>query len=429
MMTLSLPVTLALIGFVVDVGWAQFRKQACQSAAEAAAFAGAIAAQNATNQTCGNGWTCQSSTACPSSLTKTSDPVQAACLYAQANGFTNGGKNNYQSVTVAANTSSAVSSGVTGLSPSYWIRVTVREKLPLTFLSVLGQQFGSVAYQSTAGTWTPSAGGCIYTLDPHDTDISMNGTTSIQTGCGVYDNSDGSASGSSLSIVGNGPGIDATGGASVNIVGALSTVSTHSNSQITPWPPNTGVSPIMDPFSSMTAPTPASSCTTYSGQSTLSAGTYCSISLNNGSLTLNPGVYIITGGIDIGGNATLSNNTTGGDGSGGVMLYVTGGTIDFHGGDTSTLNAPTSGTYKGILMWQAKTDTNAVTLKGGSSMLLNGALYFPTADLSFNGGTSATSTDTTIVSYTLSLVGNSYIAAAASTPYTGTSSGGAYLIQ
>jgi Flp pilus assembly protein TadG len=314
MLTLSLPLVLALVGFVVDVGWAHFRKQACQSAAEAAAFAGAIAAQNASNQTCGNGWTCQSATACPSSLTTPNDPVQAACLYAQANGFTNGAKNGYQSVKVAANKSSAQSSGVTGVSPSYWVAVTVREKLPLTFLSVLGQQFTSVAYQSIAGTWTPSASGCIYTLDPHDTDISMNGTTSITTGCGVYDNSDGTANGSSVSIVGNGPGITATGGASVNIVGALTTVSTHSNSQISPWPPNTGVSSITDPFSSMTAPTPASSCTSYSGQATLSAGTYCSISLNNGSLTLNPGVYIITGGIDIGARSaalyTSQNSST-----------------------------------------------------------------------------------------------------------------------
>src|SRR4029077_9759045 len=128
-------------------------------------------------------------------------------------------------------------------------------------------------------------------------------------------------------------------------------------------------------------------------------GTYCNeISLNGGTLTLNPGVYILQGGIDIGAQANLVNNTTGGDGSGGVMLYVTGTSsgVNAHGQGDITLNAPTTGTYKGIVMWQDKNDTTAATLKGGSTELLNGVLYFPKAALSFNGGTSGTATNTTI---------------------------------
>lgn len=416
---LTLPLTAAAIGLVVDVGWAHFRKQACQSAAVSAAMAGAVAAQNASTQSCGSGWTCQSDTSCPASLTTPTDPVQAACLYAQQNGFTNGSTSPSRTVTVAANTSG---SGVSGMSPSYYISVTVSERLPLTFLAVLNQQYAWVRSKSTAGVWLPSAGGCIYTLNTSATDISMNGVTAITTGCGIYDNSN---NGSAISIVGNNGQITATGGASVNVVG---NVSTHSPSQISPSP-NLGVNAASDPFSNMGVPS-SSTCINYTGQSTLSAGTYCNqISLNNGTLTLNPGVYILQGGIDIGGNATLNNNTTGGDGSGGVMLYVTGGDINFHGSDSATLNAPTTGTYRGILMWQDKSDTNSVTLKGGSSLLLNGTLYFPKAALSYNGGTNTTNTNTTIVCDTLTLVGNSYINAAASTPYTGTSSGGAYLIQ
>jgi hypothetical protein len=60
---------------------------------------------------------------------------------------------------------------------------------------------------------------------------------------------------------------------------------------------------------------------------------------------------------------------------------------------------------------------------------MSGAFYFPTAALTFNGGTSAKATATTIVCDTLSLVGNSYIKSAASTAYSRTSAGGAYLIQ
>jgi hypothetical protein len=128
-----------------------------------------------------------------------------------------------------------------------------------------------------------------------------------------------------------------------------------------------------------------------------------------------------------GGNATVTNNTTGGDGSGGVMLYVTSGNFNFHGNDVNSLNAPTSGPYNGILMWQDKSDTSADTLKGGSSLILNGAIYLPKAALSYNGGTNTT--NTTIVCDTLSLVGNSIINAAATTSFSGSSITGTYIME
>lgn len=419
--TLSLPVTLGVVGFVVDLGWAYYRKEACQTAAMAGASAAGVTAFNAAQQNCTGGWTCQSDTVCPASLTNTADPVIVACLYAKQNGFTNGANGGKQTVSVAANTSA---SPVAGISPSYWISVTVSERLPLTFLAVLGTQWANVASKSTNAVYVPSAGGCIYTLSPTGTDISMNGNTAINTGCGIFDDSN---SGSAISIVGANAQITATGQAKVDVVG---NVSTHSPSQISPAP-IVGASPVADPFANLVAPT-SSPCITYSGQSVLSAGTYCNqISLNNGTLTLNPGVYVLQGGIDIGANANLVNNTSGGDGSGGVMLYTTGASsnVNMHGHGDITLNAPTSGTYKGIVMWQDKNDTTAAALKGGSTELLNGTLYFPKADLTFNGGTSLTATNTTIVSWTLSLVGNSYINAPASTPATGFQSGGTFLVQ
>ena len=359
--TLSLPLTLGAVGFVVDLGWAYYRKQACQTAAEAGASAAGVTAFKATQQNCSGGWTCQSDLACPASLTNTADPVQVACLYAKQNGFTNGANGGKQKVSVEANTTA---SPVAGISPSYWIRVTVSEQLPLTFLSVLGTQWANVASKSTNAVYVPSAGGCIYTLNPTAVDISMNGNTSITTGCGIVDNSNNSGA---ITIVGANAQITATGQAKVDVVG---NVSTHSPSQIAPSP-IVGASPIADPFANMVAPA-SSPCITYSGQAVLSPGTYCNqISMNTGNLTLNPGVYILQGGIDIGGNATLTNNTAGGDGSGGVMLYTTGvsSNVNVHGTPTVTLNAPNTGTYKGVVMWQDQNDTTSANLKGGSTEL------------------------------------------------------------
>ena len=48
--------------------------------------------------------------------------------------------------------------------------------------------------------------------------------------------------------------------------------------------------------------------------------------------------------------------------------------------------APTTGTYAGILIYQASTDTSEATINGSSSNVFQGALYFPGAELLINGG-------------------------------------------
>src|SRR5579863_8855592 len=74
MMALTLPVTLGLIGLVVDVGWAYWRQEACRTAAQAAAYASAMAAYKSSNLTCASGVTCAATfTQCPS--TPTSPPT------------------------------------------------------------------------------------------------------------------------------------------------------------------------------------------------------------------------------------------------------------------------------------------------------------------------------------------------------------------
>jgi len=88
-MTMSIVTTFGLLGLVVGIGWASWRKEACKAAAQAAAM----------------GVTCQTPTPCPSALNTPSNPIQAACLYAQQNGFTNDPANGRQRVLVAGITS------------------------------------------------------------------------------------------------------------------------------------------------------------------------------------------------------------------------------------------------------------------------------------------------------------------------------------
>ncbi len=385
--TLSLVPVLGMLGLVVDAGYAHMLREAAQTAAQAAAIGGIMSAKNnASNFTCGSGVTCQSATACSSSLTTpTTNPITAACLYAQQNGFTSGGKGGDQSVTITANTTAPP---VSGTSPSYWLTATVSQKLPLTFLAVLGQSWANVAVSSTAGVFGggSSGGGCFYTMGTTGVDISMSGG-GISSNCGVYVDSN-----SGTAVDQSGGSITTTGGATTNIVGGW----THSGGTISPAP-ILGASLAADPFAAMTAPSAGvttSGVSLSGGTQTINPGTYTgAISVSGGTLTLNPGLYYLEAGISVSGGAIQSS-------SGGVTFYMEGGSFDMSGG-TVTLNAPTSGTWEGILVFQSRTNSAGLTLSGGSQTY-SGAIYAIDAAFSISGGNY---TNTTFVANNVNISG------------------------
>jgi Flp pilus assembly protein TadG len=406
---------LGMMGLVVDVGWAYFRKQAAQPAADAAASAAAVAAYTSAGgkPNCGSpGVACYSSQyTCPATLSATpANNILAGCLYAKANGFETAGR---QKVTFQSGVGSAPTA--TGVTISYWVVARVSERVPRFFLGVLGATETTIVARATTGTREADGGGCVLTLNPTATGISMNGATSLSSGCGVYVNSNSSQA---IRIVGNGD-ITTTGTAKTQIVGSCSGCSNiHPAAQ-------TGVPVTADPFSSLAAPY-ASSCQALvdlknKQKRTLAAGCYNGINLGGQSeLTLDPGVYVIRGGLNMQGGTVLRGT--------GVMLYIETGVVDMNGGATVDLTAPTSGTYQGILMFQARTNTGQSRLTGGATQLMNGALYFPAANLRYTGGSGVNATQTTIVADTLELVGNSYIQASAITQFTGVT-GGAFIVE
>jgi hypothetical protein len=132
-------------------------------------------------------------------------------------------------------------------------------------------------------------------------------------------------------------------------------------------------------------------------------GTVCynglTIGANGTTPTLNPGIYVIASGVlhFESGNGSVSNL-----GGQGVFFYLTGTaslTIDnganvnlVSGGATESGGgtAPDLGAYDGILVYQASSDTSQVSISGGANAYMNGALYAPSAVMSFGGGTAAT---------------------------------------
>lgn len=425
MITLTLPMTLGMIGLVVDVGWSYWRAEACRTAAQAAAMAAVMQAMSASDLTCGSGVACTSSAStyvqCPSSPSSPpSNNLQAGCLYAQSNGFTLGGNGSRQNVQYAAYTSG---SPVSGSTPSYWVRFVAAEKIPTLFTAVLGKTWMLVSSRATSAIFKPASGACVYALDPTASGaIDLKGNTTVNATCGVWDNS---ASSTALTCSNN-TTLNA-GSAAITVNGGASCSGT-----VTPAP-MTNQGPTSDPFASVPTPADKNRCDytgISAGQSITvpSDGTVevCgSISLTgNGTTTLPSALYYVkNGGLDWH-NGSISGT--------GVTIFLTGtspGTITINGNMTVNLSAPTSGPYEGLVIYQDRTLTSppSHTFNGGAGMDFNGSIYLPGSAVKYAGGSSTSIT--ALIADTIEFTGASTFGADTSGTVTGINKPVAALIE
>jgi hypothetical protein len=86
------------------------------------------------------------------------------------------------------------------------------------------------------------------------------------------------------------------------------------------------------------------------------------------------------------------------------------GNFDLEGG-LLDLTSPTSGTYKGITLFQDRNATadNMNKINGNSSSKLEGALYFPRGDLEFTGTSGQNTACLQIVTKRVQFKGNSAV--------------------
>lgn len=160
-------------------------------------------------------------------------------------------------------------------------------------------------------------------------------------------------------------------------------------------PPVNDAEPISDPLDFLAPPTwaPGSDLGAISlsgGDSEIHGPGYYSggASVNNGTLTLDEGIYILDGvGLDIQGSSTLIAEK--------VMLYVTGsGVVDIAGTGVIRITPPEIGPFEQVSIFQARGPGGDFNENGGcgksriigTSLLdIHGTLYFPCADLEIGG--------------------------------------------
>jgi streptogramin lyase len=158
--------------------------------------------------------------------------------------------------------------------------------------------------------------------------------------------------------------------------------------------PVTSVS-VPDPLATLATPSTAG-LTVYgsvnlsgTSQKPISPGIYSQITVSgNAKLTLAPGTYIIEGGgFTVTGNASVTGT--------GVVIYNAGsnypsaggnfGGISLSGSGTFNLSAPTSGPYAGLLIFQSRENTRALSISGSILTQLYGTVYAKNALLSLSG--------------------------------------------
>lgn len=185
-------------------------------------------------------------------------------------------------------------------------------------------------------------------------------------------------------------------GMSTNVHGYVS--NEHRNCDVTP-----------DPYAGKIAePAVPANCTTTGpkdGKSyTLKQGMHCSVNFNQpATITFEPGVHIIRGDMNIGSGSTVIAN--------GVTFYFpdVNGRIQANGNLTMTASAPTGGSYSGILMFEKTSDTKNNAHKtpfifnGSKDEQLEGVIYLPNRDVTYNSTTNVRGSRLGLVANTLTI--------------------------
>lgn len=409
----------AFAGLAIDVGQLRYQKRVLQADVDAAALAAELEVSN-----CGSTRVCTNmQNAAKEALVENGYSSSSITLQTQQCPPSG----TITSLTLVVNQGPCIL-GATASDPNYGNTSDVEAEIlypqPMMFASVLGISSKMIVVRAEAGSTGSSY--CVYT-DATSSGAGSAGNALLMNGgkldasCGIM--VDSTASPAAMFDSGS-----TTVGTSIGVIGPVSSSVTNNGGSVTPSP--TVASAVKDPLSSLTAPT-AGSCTqtnmTIGGTTTLTAGTYCGGINMNGSgytVTLDPGTYVFTGAVNI--PAVTVTGT-------GVTLYFTSGTLQMNSSAIVQVTAPTSGTYKGIVLWQSSSNSAGMDIDSGSTSYFQGAIYLPDAALTLNSNCNSTAAYTILDVQTLTVnsgvtfnIGDNYSSLSGGSPIPG---GGAVLVE
>lgn len=370
---LGIAVLLGFVALAVDVGIMFHTRRDAQTAADAAALAGAQAVKYG------------------------GDPTIAAKADSARNGFEDG----VNGVSVAVNRP-PLNGAFAGNSA--YVEAIVTTPQPIFFMRVM--RINSMTVGARAVATTGLGDYCVTSLNESGTGVRVNGSSTVASfpGCSVAIDSN---SLTALKVNGNGT----LSAQSISIVGSYSGHAVGT----TVTQPSTGQGLVTDPLAGLPPPTyDPSSCTSVPATGTIGpppggTGTVCysTFKLTGSPSTVNmlSGTYVITDN-----NASINNITLNGTG---VTIYIAPGASLTINSTSLTLSAPnctppTSCPYNGILFFEDEHNSNQLTISANADSTLNGIIYCPSANLDFNGGSNST-LDMNIVAGSITFSGGSNV--------------------
>lgn len=147
-----------------------------------------------------------------------------------------------------------------------------------------------------------------------------------------------------------------------------------------------------------------------------SSCTYSNLNFNGGTVTLKPGVYC--GWINFNSNPKVNFeagtyvikdggwNVNGGTwtGTGVTFYFADTSKIQFNSAVAAAITAPTSGTYKDLVMYEKSgLARSQLPFNDSNDFNLQGIMYLPSRDVTFNGGSKLTNKKMTVIVNTLIL--------------------------
>jgi Flp pilus assembly protein TadG len=408
-------VALGFLAFAIDVGSLFSAKRMAQGAANAAALAAAeeMASGNSSNE------------------------QSVANAIAKLNGFDTTLATNPATVTLLT----PASGNFVGAS---YVQAAVSKPTKTIFLGAFASSKATMAVSAQAIAGATQSQTCVCLGGTSGQALNMsNGSTLNATGCGIVDNS---SSSNAIGIV---------GGSTLNAL-TLGTVSSNwdNASNINNGGSISSSTTIVQGITSSCSPTmpaapsysgcvkdPGGSYGTYTWGPASASGVVCykalTVGANGATVTLKPGTYVITTGSlhfesGSGGHSNLGGN--------GVFFYLTGtasllidngANVNLTAGGATQAGggtAPTVGIYNGIAVYQATGDAAAMSIQGGSSTYLNGALYAPSAAITVGNGSGAV-LDAGIAAKSLTINGGGAVNAVADTNEGSLALGSAKLVQ
>jgi Flp pilus assembly protein TadG len=382
LVALSLIPILGVTAIAVDGGLLLSDRRETQRAADSAALAAAVDLFTKWNTNHGTD---------PAGTAK-----QSALTTATANGYNNDGVNS--TVTVHIPPQTGTFAGQTGFAE---VRITYNQKR--FFSRIWGSGTLPVTARAVArGTFNPATPG-ILILDPTDNntlDVTATGNVTVTNGGSIDVDSRSPNGGATCTNIGN---------ITADTINLSDGTYNHSNTGTLIGTINYNQPPTPDPLASLKEPDqplppilPASvlaqlgsSYSTNNGVNdsgntgrtiNLYPGYYAGIKVTgNDQIVLNPnqdgspGIYYI-------GSQGLSITNAGGITGSNVLIYSNGtGNISLTGSGSMSLSPPTSGTYKGITLFQERTSNKQISITAQGNMNMTGTFYAAAAKVSITG--------------------------------------------